>query len=608
LVIFINMFKKIIFCLFFVLINNLIFAGDLSVTARVDKQKIAMNEQLIYEVIISGLDMSNVPKPVLPDFNGVFEVDASVKTTSFSLIAGQYSSSITSKYTLIPNKICKFVIEPTKIEFEGQLYETAEIAVEVVTADVVSTSNHAPSNNAVLPEVPPGLLNNPEDLFDHLFSIQRQRKQARVKGNIFVRASVDKQEVYVGEQIVFNLDFYRQIKLWSNISFEIPGFQGFWVEPLIAKKDEVIKNIDGKQFYSLKLAKNAIFPLKQGEIVISPSRVGFVVNPFEGQRVLASNQIIVKVKPLPTEGMPENFSGLVGSFNISAQVNLETVNQNSPISMKIVVQGDGNIKNISDLVYTQIPELKIYKSKVEDDLSVEEKIEGRRVFEYVVIPRVSGELIIPSFSLNYFSTSGNVYVTKDTEPIRIVSKKVQATIAADNKGSQKQELEVIRDSITYLKSRELLRPYSNYAKTKLFWIVIVLDFGVLLGALVFFINRFIKKDLKQEKRLKAYEVAIKKLIKLKEKFDSDPASLSKIENILLEFLTNKTGESLAGIASEDVIAILTKHGLKRETLGLIRQVFDDISFQVYAPSKASAKSVTRIYNGVIKITKELKSW
>ncbi|MBT7087685.1 hypothetical protein HN928_01805, partial [bacterium] len=67
------MVKKIWWIVFGVLLlMNGILAESLTVTAQVDREKVALGDTVTYEITVSGKDLKNVPAPVLPNLNERF--------------------------------------------------------------------------------------------------------------------------------------------------------------------------------------------------------------------------------------------------------------------------------------------------------------------------------------------------------------------------------------------------------------------------------------------------------------------------------------------------------------------------------------------------------
>ncbi len=153
------------------------------------------------------------------------------------------------------------------------------------------------------------------------------------------------------------------------------------------------------------------------------------VDPFEAffnggsgyvevKRDIVAPGLTVVVDSLPAR--PANFSGGVGHFNISAQIENQNVRAGDPIKLRVVVGGTGNLKLIKQ------PEVKFpadfdrYDPEVTDKTKLTASgVEGNMVYDYIAVPRNQGEYTIPAVDLTYYDTSTNSYKTVSTQPFTL---------------------------------------------------------------------------------------------------------------------------------------------------------------------------------------------
>ena len=62
------------------------------------------------------------------------------------------------------------------------------------------------------------------------------------------------------------------------------------------------------------------------------------------KRSIRSKQIKLDIQPLPVEGMPKNFTGLVGKHNFQLKTNKTKYLANEPIEFQLVVAGEGALE------------------------------------------------------------------------------------------------------------------------------------------------------------------------------------------------------------------------------------------------------------------------
>lgn len=548
---------------------NSAFGAAFTLSARVDRDRVFLQDTFTYEVIISGEDIANVPNPELPDMRGKFNVIGSSESTAFSWVNGNVSSSRVRRYSLMPVQTGKFILGPSKVTFQGQVMQTEAITIVVEASSVGGGVKNQPMNKAGSAAPAPVLANNENNA-------------------LFLYAHANKKVAYVGEQIAYSLQFYRRVRIYSDVSYQLADFKGCWLESLAMRNEPVVQNINGMQYYVFDLAKRAVFPVDAGTLRIGEAKAAFIINPFQGQQVIQSEPVVIKVKPLPEEGKPARFSGCVGTFSLSASVASKSVDQNAPLSVKVVLSGQGNLRSVSDLCFSESPDYKIYKSKAVDRLDNNGIISGTREFEYVFIPKVSGTITLPVFSFNFFSPEAKQYKTIQTSLISIeVRPSLQSETTASFTGQKAaSDIEILRQEIHYLKPVDLKRNYRYAFQNPVLLVVFGLDFLALMSAMGFFLKqRFFKSDAVAVRRQQAYDVAIKSLRELS--FDEkDTALFSKLQTILLEFFSHKLGVSCMGLTRDELRQQLVLYQMPDAANDHGMNLLEKLAFMAYAPSRA----------------------
>src|SRR3989338_159023 len=78
------------------------------------------------------------------------------------------------------------------------------------------------------------------------------------------------------------------------------------------------------------------------------------------QRTLAGEPVTLEVKPVPQEGKPADFSGVVGSFQIALQSSNHEGEAGQSTTFTITVKGNGDLRTLSDLKWQTPPDIKVY--------------------------------------------------------------------------------------------------------------------------------------------------------------------------------------------------------------------------------------------------------
>lgn len=136
-----------------------------------------------------------------------------------------------------------------------------------------------------------------------------------------------------------------------------------------------------------------------------------------------SEDITVEVKPLPSEGRPDDFYGLVGEYLISASTDLRSVKIGDPIELEISVAGGPRLDRVARPDLERLPGFENFK--VDDDLSPGREEEGRMVFTRSLRAKNADVTEIPPIPLSYFDSETGRYVTVRSKPIPIEVESVE---------------------------------------------------------------------------------------------------------------------------------------------------------------------------------------
>lgn len=443
--------KILIAALFITALSAIAVAGDVTVNASVDKTEIFEDENVRFTIEIMGA-ASDVPDISLPDLPG-FQNYSSGTSQNFSFINGRTQRSKSFNFILIPTRTGTLTIPRMKITIDGKVYATPQFDITVSPGASTSPSpRQQPQSNRR----------------------QQQSSSRSIKpDDLFISTSVNKDTVYVNQQITLSFKFYQAdgVDVLQNPDFKPPQKTGFWVEDL-PPRSAAYKTVKNRRYHVTEI-KTALFPTTSGPATIGSAELTLIVrepqrqrnDPFsffnnnffgfqnQGRTVpLKSEPITIVALPLPSEGKPTNFSGAVGRYNIKANVDKTSVEANEPITMKVRITGVGNIKSIAAPPVPELPDFRSYQSGDSENITkANYLVGGAKSFEYVFIPKRAGSYVLPAINYSFFDPDARVYKTVSTQPIQ-----VDVTPAQDRYASQMQNLEsnnidLVAKDIRYLK-------------------------------------------------------------------------------------------------------------------------------------------------------------
>lgn len=450
-----------------VLLAGIVSPANTVVFSESDKKQVGVGESFTVSVNVVSSEDVEIQEPRLPEIEG-FELLGSHASSQIAQKLVQTSSGM--QFETQRKKIFNYQfralrqgnlsLDSFEVVVEGKVYRTSPVLIQVL-ADAPQAQQAPPSRGR---PAMPGFddENDPfaamdrmeEDLFNQLLQ-QRQRmfgqQQAPAPGAdpqssvgaeipdaafrslptnpneaFFIAVEVDKTEVYEGEQITVNWYLYTRGQMETLDRVKFPNLKGFWKEiiaevPSIQFYQEVVNGVPWKKAL---LASHALFPIKAGTATIDEYRIKSRVRsvttmglgrPYEYTKTSA--RVPIKVKALPAEGRPREFTGAVGKFDISTNVENKSIPVNQPLTLKVRFEGAGNAKVIELPAMELPPGLEQYETKSESRFFKN----GRsfKEFEVLLIPRQEGDLTIPGLSVAMFDPQTSRYYTRTTDPIEL---------------------------------------------------------------------------------------------------------------------------------------------------------------------------------------------
>jgi hypothetical protein len=403
----------------------------------------------------------------------------------------------------------------------------------------------------------------------------------RGDSDLFLRTSLDKDEVYVGEQTTLSLYIYSRVDLSSVDSVTMPKLEGFWSEEVdsptqLSGEQRVI---DGIPYRAYLLRRRALFPVKAGTLSITPAEAdittGFL---FAGHRVhRVSNAMKVKVKPLP-QGAPPGFNAAnVGNWTLSTDVSQTSVELGQPVTVKVILEGVGNLKNVSPPKLTGPESLKIYDPTTADRLSNNKtRVQGKRVLEYLVMPQRTGTFTLPALEFPYFDPRAERYDVARTEPITLTVEAGAGGVASLGGNTPTQAADAANEQKNVLTGGGLrpLRYQARFeAPARPVWLqpfflpAVLAPLGLLLGAAVLGQVRGKLLSETESGRNKQQAKAARKRLAEAEKLRAQGgagAFYGEVEKAVLDFLSARLGAPVGGLTRDALAEKLASAGVAEE--------------------------------------------
>jgi hypothetical protein len=161
--------------------------------------------------------------------------------------------------------------------------------------------------------------------------------------------------------------------------------------------------------------QRALFPLVPGRFVIAPAQLVYSLplsssffSREESHELVTDSTILVAVDP-PTAGRPSEYTGAVGDLSIASRLDTRRGRVGDPMLLTVRLSGAGNVK-LFPPPRVDIPWANLVRAdeRVQVD-SAARKIRGAKEFDWVLTPKVAGELDVPPIRYGYFNPDTRRY-------------------------------------------------------------------------------------------------------------------------------------------------------------------------------------------------------
>lgn len=344
----------------------------------------------------------------------------------------------------------KFTIPPATFKIKNKTYRSNAVNIEVLKGKSPSASeNQADSDRPSA---------QPDNISDD---------------DLYVSLILDRKEAYIGEQILATVKIYSKVNLYAiDRTFKGPDFTGFFTDPVEVPPLRSLQReaVNGEIYGTGILRRAVIIPQKTGELTIQPFELDVsirreirrqIADPFfddfsipDVQEIpikLSSKAVRLTVKPLPPNA-PPTFNGAVGNFRLTSSLNKTSTATNDPLTLKVAVSGKGNLKLINE-VFVNVP-YDMEKFDPVINTRFDNSLAGTKTFEYLIVPRIAGNYVLPPVEFTYFDPEAKRYKTLRTQSYSIgVIKGHGDTLIALTQGLAKEDIKLLNQDIRFIKTK-----------------------------------------------------------------------------------------------------------------------------------------------------------
>ena len=586
--------KRIAILLMMVMTTAFAVAQTLTASAP---SRVSVGEQFRLSYTVNTQNVSDFRAGNIPaEFEVLIGPNRSMQS-SYQMINGHtsQSSSITYTYIVAATKGGSYTIPAAHVVVDGKKIASNALTIKVIGS---TGSNSRPYNDDEGEEV--------------------REMGSRISGSdLFIKVSANKKRVYEQEPILLTYKVYTLVQL-SQLRGDMPDLKSFYTQEvdLPQQKSFSLETVNGRPYRTCTWSQYVMFPQTTGKLHIPAITFEGVViqqnrnvDPFEAffnggsgyvevKKKIEAPGIEIQVDPLPQR--PATFSGGVGKFNISAQLDKTETKANDPITLRIIVSGTGNLKLIKQPVINLPKDFDKYEPKVTEQTKLTTAgIEGSKIYDVLIVPRHQGKYDIPPVEFTYFDTSTKRYETVKTEAFHLdVAKGSGASAISDFSGQD--ELQELNKDIRFIKTGDADQHLTGdyFFGSTAYWITIAALVLVFITLFVIFRQRAIDNaNVTAMRGKKANKVATKRLKQAARLMtDNKPGEFyDEVLRALWGYVGDKLNIPVAQLSHDNISSKLAERGVHQSIIDKFIGALDECEFERYAPGDPKG-NMSKVYD------------
>lgn len=448
-----RVFMTFIFGIWSALLSHQAIGGTL--TAELDRTEGTVEEPFVLTITIDGDSSAGPDLPEIPNLT-FYQRGTSQQHT---LSNGKFSKKQMFTILVQAVKPGSYTIPSLTIEIDGKKESSLPLTFKVVATHGGSspTQPDSPAEDGTQQKDPadPGPSGKIEEQQVQAF------KNLEKTGGVFVNRQCNPPSVYQGQQVICNVRIYHpgNFNSGQKIPENSPEFRRFMPEG----EKRFNQVINGRRFGVIEVSEIFV-PLKDGERVVPAFTLDAQVVSWEHRKnpldkffdrfgggvfdfdfsypdtkvirlTHPENKIVVK--PLPIQGQPPQFKGIVGSFSLSGNITKNQVVAGDTVTVTLTLAGKGVLDTAVEPVLGLDASIKQYADKPEYREKIDRTtgVESQKTFKIALVPSKPGQYTIGQVSIPIFDPESGIYrsLTQDLGTLVVTPAQAEEKLYATGK-------------------------------------------------------------------------------------------------------------------------------------------------------------------------------
>ena len=555
-----------------------------------------VGENFKLRYVLNTTDASNFRLGSIPDALDVLIGPNQSTSISTVIVNGsaKTTQTLTLTYVLSASKTGKFTIPAASVKTHGETISSQPLTVQVIA------SNEQQGGVGGRPSSSQG-------------------------GEFFISVIPSKRRVaeYEPFLLTYKVCWHPDVPVINldGINLEL---QNVYMQPYndTQQKTKKVETINGRVLVTVDWQQYVVYPQKAGKLQIPAQKMkGYVredlpydpFDPFtrgyrEVARMLTAPAVDIQVDELADK--PADFSGGVGRFDISAEIDKNQVKENTPVTISVKVTGRGNLNMLKEPIVTFPRGFDTYDTKQNDDFKLTaEGLNGSVSYDFVAVPQRKGTFTIPPARLTYYDLGSHSYRTVQTDSFRLEVLKGDGTTSSvhDYSGvetTDKGDIHPIKMGVD-----KSAQQGTTFFASKTYFILmalLVVLFIVLFVALR--IRSSQQADVVKAKGRRANKVAVRKLRKAAKLMRENKPSEFYDETLraLWGYVGDKLNIPVSQLSRQNISEELAERGVDEQVTTRFIEAIDECEFVRYAPGDPQG-NMNKVYELSITAIEQIEN-
>lgn len=551
-------------------------AAEVTVRAVAEPEQISADGTVRLRITLDGSEVDQAEPPSLTGLDDWTVVNGPSVSSQFRYVNGVASSRRSFSWVLAPARTGRMVIPSLTVIVAGGNYATEPILI-----DVSSTAT-------------PGAGGGPDNADNS-------------SADVFMRAVVEPQRPFVGEPVLLSYRLYSRVEVAGVPQLqEMPAYPDFLAREIEGPQSitATLERVDGREYRVYVIRQMALVPTASGSKVLPQAtfsvplrssgrqRRSFLFNMSAVEPVYRRTlPLTVEVRPLPLRGRPDDFSGAVGVFNMDARLDRLAAGTGEAVGLTIDVEGRGNLKSAQPPLLTPHEDFTPYEPQEQAVApSSSRRFASARRWEFILVPHVPGNHLLPEVVFSYFDPKAEAYRTLTVDDLELAVEG-QALAQGGEGGSApaRKELKRLGADIDFIKPLPGVPGNAGRAAYHSAWFWLLLLAPPLANLTVLGVRWQSRRSLLRlpvSRRRRARRLARRRLEKAQSLAEGDASQefYRLLAQALTEFVADKFNAPATGLTYDRIAALLARENVDESCARDYLKVLEECDCARFSPT------------------------